>query len=203
MAITIYVLSNPLDGVVRYVGKTKDIVERYRGHLKEAMTAKRMSKKNNWIKGMLNRGIKPNIETIEVVEYEQGNEAEKYYILKYKELGYKLLNMTDGGDGGVMSEEVRMRWSKIRKGRTSSRKGIVMSQETKDKVSASKKGKNKGKESHRSKAILKIDKVTDEVICEYDSISQAGEELNIRTSINNALSGVSKTAGGYKWKYKK
>ena len=36
----------------------------------------------------------------------------------------------------------------------------------------------------------------------YESITKASVALNInRRSINNVLSGTSKTAGGYKWEY--
>ena len=36
----------------------------------------------------------------------------------------------------------------------------------------------------------------------FESITKASEELNInRRSISNALSKLSKTAGGYKWEY--
>ena len=68
MAITIYALSSPTDGVVRYIGKAIHLPTRYRGHLTEAERGKRKSKKNAWIKKLLKNGLKPNVETIEVVE---------------------------------------------------------------------------------------------------------------------------------------
>lgn len=51
--------------------------------------------------------------------------------------------------------------------------------------------------------VLQIDKNTDEVICEYNSLKEASQNTGIASStICNVCKGKGKTAGGYKWKYK-
>ena len=65
-------------------------------------------------------------------------------------------------------------------------------------------GRNsKGKQGHHIRNILQIDKETNKVLREWRCILDASKELNIsNTSIQNACTKRSKTAGGYKWKYK-
>jgi hypothetical protein len=42
-----------------------------------------------------------------------------------------------------------------------------------------------------------------EILKEYKSLNEAFNETGIkRTNISNCLTGLSKSAGGYKWKYK-
>lgn len=57
-----------------------------------------------------------------------------------------------------------------------------------------------------SKKVLKIDKDTNEVICEYESVSEASAILNIcKTNISACClhKPYHDTAGGFKWEYKK
>lgn len=57
-------------------------------------------------------------------------------------------------------------------------------------------------ENHSKKAIIQLTKEGNK-IKEYKSLSEAKKILGISvTNISNCLSGVSKTAGGFKWKYK-
>jgi hypothetical protein len=59
-----------------------------------------------------------------------------------------------------------------------------------------------GKDSIRAIPILQFSKDMN-FIKEFGSITDAAEETKIgRTAINNNLKGLSKTSGGYIWKYK-
>ena len=52
--------------------------------------------------------------------------------------------------------------------------------------------------------VLQIDVKTDEIIQEFSSIKEATAKTNIASStICNVCNGKGKTAGGFKWKYKK
>ena len=203
MAITIYGLSNPDNDIIRYIGKTVDLDKRYKAHIKEALYGKRKSKKNTWLNALLIKNISPNIQVIDIVADEDGNFYERQYIKLFKSVGCNLLNMTQGGDGGAMNPEIAKASGLLRRGKEGHNKGLIMSQEVKNKISQSKLGKNKGSESVRSKAIFQIDKCTGLVICEFINITEAGKVFGKRTSINNALKGVSKTSCGFKWIYKK
>ena len=97
--------------------------------------------------------------------------AEAECIDLFKRIGYKLTNMTDGGEGAAgyqhtqkhkekmkgneywklvkengfkgktHSDEQKAKWSESRKGTPSPRKGVILSESTKQKMSASKSGK--------------------------------------------------------------
>jgi len=97
--------------------------------------------------------------------------AEAECIDLYKRLGYKLVNMTDGGEGAsgyqhteehkakmigneywklaktngflgkTHSDEQKAKWTESRKGTPSPRKGVILSDEIKQKMSQSKTGK--------------------------------------------------------------
>ena len=54
----------------------------------------------------------------------------------------------------------------------------------------------------RSNEIVKIDRNTNEILCKYPSLLLAQLDTGIlRTSINNCILGISKTAGGFIWRY--
>jgi hypothetical protein len=90
------------------------------------------------------------------ISYEEANLKESELILKYGRVDLKtgcLVNLTNGGDGVLgykYTDEVKSKMSFIKKGIASPRKGVVLSQETKDKISNSKIGKKKS-ESHKLK----------------------------------------------------
>lgn len=109
----IYALTDPRDGQIRYVGKTFNLESRFRGHLKEKIG----SKKNNWIHGLKTAGLAPSIELLETVECKSDSdwaEVERFWISTLSFYGFRLLNLTSGGDSGFsMSPETRAKISRI------------------------------------------------------------------------------------------
>lgn len=85
----VYLLRNPLDGTVFYVGQTVyKISERLRGHLSEKSTGT----KNSIIKSILSQNLMPVIEELESVEYNPCginlfNERELFWIKHYTPIG--------------------------------------------------------------------------------------------------------------------
>jgi len=152
------------------------------------------------------------------------NERERHWQEHYnvvKEgLNCKLVGTEDRS--GYTSEETKRKIGKANKGKVSSMKGRTHSEETKRKMSESqkkipKKGRpigskhteetkrkmsksKKGKPARNRREILQVSK-QGEVIQKWNSITEAQRELGI-TGVGNALTGRSKTAGGYIWKYK-
>jgi hypothetical protein len=142
----IYALLEPNTELVRYVGLTKkSLKERLRKHLNEKLRGKKATYKYNWIQSLKEKGLKPEIILLEDnLNLEEANEKEIVYIKTFKSFGAKLVNISIGGNCGASgykhSEELKEYFRELNKGR-------FVSQETRDKLSKSLKGKtswNKG-----------------------------------------------------------
>ena len=95
----IYTLEDPRDGQVRYVGQTfKSLEERLIGHLN--INDKSNSYKVNWIKQLLALDLVPTITLLDEVSEFEWREAEKFWIIQMRALGFKLTNISEGGDWG-------------------------------------------------------------------------------------------------------
>ena len=128
----IYKISDEL-GNTRYIGKSNNPRRRLYQHIKD----KSNLHKFNWLNSIIKRGNKPIIEVIEKVSMDNWKEREIYWISKFKDDGFDLLNMTIGGDGAegmIHSEESKKRMS-------NSKKGKKLSQEHKLKISEAVKQK--------------------------------------------------------------
>lgn len=135
---------------------------------------------------------------------------EKYWIEQLRIWGFNLTNISKGGGGPSeyhsAKEAIKKRASKIR--------GIPRSQETKEKISKSHKGKEKSilhkkhlKETMIKKfgiPILQISK-SGTIVKEFNSITEAAEALgknkgNIAKCCKHEYG--FKTAYGFRWEYK-
>jgi hypothetical protein len=101
----IYVLKDPTDGSVRYVGKFegKYLNKRLNTHIYEAFEGKSDNHRLNWIRFLVGKQRTPPI--IELVQdgfktRKELCEAEIFLIQFCKDIGLKLLNSTIGGDSG-------------------------------------------------------------------------------------------------------
>jgi group I intron endonuclease len=105
MPIFIYSLIDPFTLELRYVGKTERIFQRLHDHCND----KSKTHKANWIRSIINRGKTPIQLILEVLtDNSDWQERETYWIKHYRDLGFKLVNSTDGGDGVVnLSQESR------------------------------------------------------------------------------------------------
>ncbi len=94
--VSIYVLKDPRDLMVRYVGQTvQKLVVRLRKHLTDPCVCYR----TNWLNQLKLAGLVPLIECVEIVPENQWSEAERRWIKHFKQLGCSLVNGTDGGGG--------------------------------------------------------------------------------------------------------
>jgi hypothetical protein len=109
----IYALCEPNTEVVRYVGKADNYEERYYHHLKESFRNDKQKKqrthKNNWIKSLLIKGLKPTLILIDEVPEVEWKFWERHYISLFKSWGFRLVNKMDGGDGGRMPHDISQR----------------------------------------------------------------------------------------------
>lgn len=154
---------------VRYVGITKheDAETRLRTH--KANTTRNTSiPLYKWMRKHNNKVVATVIEN--GLTWEEACKKEVSLIAEYRSKGYKLLNLTDGGEGLFNpSSSTRNKISLAHKGKilteetrekiAAHNRGLKHSEETKKKMSASHKGKqawNRGKkvsESHRKNII--------------------------------------------------
>jgi len=96
MTTFIYALKDPETGKIRYIGKAKDCKARLRGHLSDS---RKHGHKNNWVKGLLSRGKKPELEILDEVVLCEWKFWEREWISWARIMGFDLLNMTEGGEG--------------------------------------------------------------------------------------------------------
>ena len=107
---SIYVLVDPRDGEVRYVGGTaKTLEERLQEHV--CIRSKDRTHRANWIKALARLGYRPIIRLVQYVGVDWPD-AERYWIKFCKDAGCRLTNGTAGGDGALdPSPETRARIS--------------------------------------------------------------------------------------------
>lgn len=122
--ITIYELRDPSDADCkpRYIGITSKKIEyRLAEHINESIKSPKRYYKLNWIRSLLKRAIFPTIHGIEIAEsLQEAYKLEKYWIKEFREQGYSLTNIREGGDGVEMTEEMKVKISLPQKGRPAS-----------------------------------------------------------------------------------
>jgi hypothetical protein len=96
MEIFIYILIDPRNNEIRYVGKTTNIYVRFHNHIAPSKLNDD-SHKSKWIKKILSEGIIPLIQVLEITNEFCWKEKEKYWIKYYRDLGCDLTNISDGG----------------------------------------------------------------------------------------------------------
>lgn len=179
--IKIYGLSSSREpNNIRYIGKTsKKLKYRLSTHL--YYTRKGKSHKDNWILKELSDGFEIIITEIFLVpEDESWEEWEKYYIKEYKERGYKLTNLTEGGEG-LHGEE----------------NPFYGKNHTEESIK-----NNKLNQPYR-KVVNQYD-LGGNLLRTYKSISEAAREAELsKTSISDVCNGKEKcnTAGGFVWRF--
>lgn len=136
----IYALKDPETLEIRYIGQTSRGMRRPQEHEIFAKKIGAQSYKYKWIRALQARGFRYLVEILQVVESaELLNEAECAWIEKGRKLGWKLTNLTDGGEGTrgyreKKSPEHRMKISAANKGR-------IISVSARQKQSATLKGR--------------------------------------------------------------
>lgn len=93
----IYLLLDPRDLSVRYVGKTVNPKVRLSCHLSECKNKKHL--RANWIRSLLNRNLVPIFKIVKIVPLLDFIYWETFYISKYK--SNKLTNSDDSGQGNI------------------------------------------------------------------------------------------------------
>lgn len=101
---SIYGLTDPRDGRVRYVGKANDPTSRLKGHLRDCR--RRNTPVYAWIRKLAGLGLSPGLCVLEA-DCADWKEAERRIIAERRGAGEKLLNVAEGGDEPHCPLEVR------------------------------------------------------------------------------------------------
>jgi len=213
--ITVYTLSDPRDGLVKYVGITSRPKRRAYEHIRDDEN----NLKSAWIKRLKSLGLKPIFEKIDVTDVDNFVWVEQYWISQFRTWGFPLKNMTNGGDGsygftpwnkglkGVFkhSEESKKKMSEYRKkhtiGEDNGFYGKKHSDENKKRWSEQRKGskwneiqrqKLGGKNNPNRKAVYCFN-LDGELIKKYDAAIDAKDDGFDANMISKVCRGVRKT----------
>ena len=90
----IYTLTDPLEGEVRYVGKTINPTKRYSSHC----YTKTKTYVSKWIQKLKRSGHLPTMEIVEEgLSEDEWEDRERFWIEQHFKLGCKLTNVAEGG----------------------------------------------------------------------------------------------------------
>lgn len=176
--VYIYTLSCPVTNDIRYIGQSFEPKVRYRRHIFDSK--KRRDHKSNWIKYLLEKGLKPILNIIHICNESNVDYYEKYYIEMYKSQ-YDLTNSREGGRPCIFTQEIKDKIRNTLKGRKPSINAGIAFAEFKS---------------------IKIECYKDEILIgTFNSIKECCEELNLnRPKVSMVLNNLRPHHKGYKFK---
>lgn len=102
-----YVLVDPRDNKIKYVGRTVDQDNRLRNHIYEAKK-NNLNKRERWIVALLRRNLKPILKVIYSItcSLDEAIQTEKTLVKKLTKKGFELKNEPDNYLGAVLTGKV-------------------------------------------------------------------------------------------------
>lgn len=110
--VFIYTLAHPISNEIRYVGKTTNLTKRLYAHI----NTRYKTPCSDWCKTIKKNNLLPLIEVLDIVDIDQWEIAEIYWISQFKTWGFDLLNLEPGGFN--KSKFTKEKLSKSRKGKS-------------------------------------------------------------------------------------
>lgn len=207
----VYGLVDPRTGQLRYVGKSTSGLKRPKAEWKNALNGREGKRKTNWIKSLAASGVgRYSIVLFQGFDDDEILcQAERFWIAYFRNMGCRLTNDTDGGEG--VSGYVQS--AELRKWRSDFFKKVPRTAEWKENIAKSKLGKRRSpetvaavsaglKKSQTFKAHLDqlhaIPPFWDQNGVRYGSIKEAASKLGLwPQNICHVLSGRYRHTGGY------
>jgi hypothetical protein len=197
--VVIYTLSDPRNGLVRYVGRTSSIKLRMKAHNSRSVFDN--LEKRGWMLELRSMVLAPRFEILEEIEG-AGYVEEEFWIAQFKAWGFPLFNKTEGGMGCKMKaspetiEKKRKIIKSMRESGWDPRKGKLHSLETKERMRKAKIGVKKSAQhcasiaAYQSPGTYKIFR-NDAFLGEFPSTPKAEFETGIsrRTIFDLSISG--------------
>ena len=114
--VFIYTLSHPITNEIRYIGKTEQsLYNRYCEHVSLKNSRNNLNyHSKNWIKSLLRNNLKPKIELLDIVNKDNWENEEIFYISYFKYLGFNLTNHQKGGGKGNLGLNWKISEEKIK-----------------------------------------------------------------------------------------
>ena len=200
----IYTLNDPISNEPRYVGWTVNMYNRLAAHI----TDSDKGYKTNWVKSLKNKGLLPIMECVDEVPLSEWVFWEQHYISLYKSWGFKLVNLTIGGDGTLgyrYSQELKDRIQKTKREKGSNFIGAKNGAITKRKNGEYNRLSEQMKiiaMGRPKRAILQYS-LSGTFIKEWASTPIASKELKISSdNINRCCNGKYGQTHGFQFKYK-
>lgn len=117
----IYALVDPRSGQVRYIGLSGICVYARNKALRTQCVTDQQPKRDRWLRELFTTGGKPGVRLLELMAegmtITQLGEREQWWIAQGKEQGWRLTNLTTGGQVTQWSEESRRKLSHSQKKR--------------------------------------------------------------------------------------
>lgn len=106
----IYILKDPKTQEIRYVGQTsRGLQVRLKEHISHG--TRENNHRANWLRSLISENLQPLIESVEELPSKENLDSrEIFWIRHYRDLGCKLTNSTDGGQGslGFTDKHIRL-----------------------------------------------------------------------------------------------
>jgi len=165
-------------GKIFYIGKG---TRKYRASSKD--------QRNKYWQNIVNKhGFKSEILAHWNTEKE-AFEHEKLLILCFKDMGYTLANMTEGGEGcSKPSVEIRKKMSLSKLGKPSPRKGAILSNEIKEKLRQANLGKKMSEEQKNKISKALKNKQFSKQHCKNLSLAAKNKKMSNETKLKMSIS---------------
>lgn len=188
MSVGIYSIQSPSGAI--YIGQSRNVEKRWKSHKRTTPSRHTIVHKSFKKYGFDNHKFRIEQHFSDNVPQLLLDRYEMDYINHFRTNGFDVMNITDGGGAPMLN-----------------RKHSTCTIEKMRKNNSGERNPNYGKGcfgaiNGRARKVIQLDLLKN-VIREFDTITEAAAQLSInRLGISNVVTGRSKTAGGFIFKYK-